>query len=338
MRAVKFSGAGGPEVLEIVDVPTPTPGPGEVLIKVAAAGLNRADALQRRGHYPPPEGASDIPGLEVSGTVVSFGSAPEKGAKKFAKAKERMPVGSEVCALLTGGGYAEYVVAPAGQVLPVPEPLDVVAAASVPEVAATVYANFFFDNRVKPGDVVLIHGGSGGIGTMAIQLLSALQCTVIVTVSSAEKAAYALNLGAHHVINYERQDFLDQVRKITAGEGVDFILDVVGGKYLDKNVKSLAIGGTIITIGLQGGAKGEINLAQMVSKRAILRGSALRPRSVKTKSQIMGELYRNVWPLISSGYVTSHLDRIFDFDDVVEAHEYFDSGQHRGKVLLRIGD
>lgn len=334
MRAVKFTEAGGPEVIEVVEVDRPEPGPGEVLIKVAAAGLNRADALQRRGHYPPPPGASDIPGLEVSGTIVGHGPAPQKGANRYARQQQRLPLGTEVCALLTGGGYAEYVVAPAGQVLEVPEPVSLLAAASLPEVAATVYTNLFYDQRVRPGDTVLIHGGSGGIGSMAIQLLAALQCTVIVTVSSAEKALYALNLGANHVINYQRQDFVEQVKVMTDGAGVDYILDVVGAKYLDKNIQALARYGTMITIGLQGGTTAELNMGALLAKKLTLRGSTLRDRSLKEKRRIMTQLGRNIWPLITGGFVNTYVDRTFPLAEAAQAHEYFDSGQHRGKVLL----
>ncbi|MFC0582265.1 NAD(P)H-quinone oxidoreductase [Micrococcoides hystricis] len=334
MRAVKFTGAGGPEVIEIVEVDRPEPAAGEVLIKVAAAGLNRADALQRRGHYPPQPGMSDIPGLEVSGTVVAYGPTPEKGAGRFASKQAQLPLGAEVCALLSGGGYADYVAVPAGQVLEVPEPVSLRAAASLPEVAATVYTNLFFDQRVRPGDRVLIHGGSGGIGSMAIQLLAALQCTVIVTVSSAEKAMYALNLGATHVINYQRQDFAEQVKIMTDGAGVDFILDVVGAKYLQRNVDSLAPFGTMVTIGLQSGARAELDMGSLLRKKLTLRGSTLRDRSLKQKRKIMSQVGANVWPLISEGYVNTYIDRTFDLEDAQAAHEYFDSGQHRGKVLL----
>lgn len=334
MRAVKFTAAGGPEVIEIVEVDRPEPAAGEVLIKVAAAGLNRADALQRRGHYPPQPGMSDIPGLEVSGTVVAYGPTPEKGAGRFARKQAQLPLGAEVCALLSGGGYADYVAVPAGQVLEVPEPVSLRAAASLPEVAATVYTNLFFDQRVRPGDRVLIHGGSGGIGSMASQLLAALQCTVIVTVSSAEKAMYALNLGATHVINYQRQDFAEQVKIMTDGAGVDFILDVVGAKYLQRNVDSLAPFGTMVTIGLQSGARAELDMGSLLRKKLTLRGSTLRDRSLKQKRKIMSQVGANVWPLISEGYVNTYIDRTFDLEDAQAAHEYFDSGQHRGKVLL----
>lgn len=296
---------------------------GEVLIDVVAAGLNRADVQQRQGHYPPPAGAPEYPGLEVSGRVA------DPGASGFA-------VGDEVVALLAGGGYAEQVAVPAGQVLPVPAGVDLVAAAALPEVVATVYSNLFLTAQLQPGERVLIHGGSGGIGTMAIQLALAFGAIPIVTGGSAGKLEVARSLGAATCINYREQDFVAEVAAVTGGKGVDVILDVVGAKYLARNVESLATGGRLVVIGLQGGAKAELNLGALMTKRALVAGTTLRGRPVAEKASIMAAVRDHVWPLIASGSVAGMVDRTFPLDDVVAAHQYFDSGEHTGKILLTI--
>lgn len=296
---------------------------GEVLIDVVAAGLNRADVQQRQGHYPPPAGAPEYPGLEVSGRVA------DAGGSGFA-------VGDEVVALLAGGGYAERVAVPAGQVLPVPAGVDLVAAAALPEVVATVYSNLFLTARLQPGERVLIHGGSGGIGTMAIQLALAFGAIPFVTAGSAAKLEVARSLGAAVCINYRDQDFVAEVAAATGGKGVDVILDVVGAKYLARNVEALATGGRLVVIGLQGGATAELNLGALMTKRASVAGTTLRGRPVAEKATIMAAVLDHVWPLIASGAVTGMVDRTFPLDDVVAAHRYFDSGEHTGKILLTV--
>lgn len=296
---------------------------GEVLIDVVAAGLNRADVQQRQGHYPPPAGAPEYPGLEVSGRVA------DPGGSEFA-------VGDEVVALLAGGGYAEQVAVAAGQVLPVPAGVDLVSAAALPEVAATVYSNLFLTAHLQQGERVLIHGGSGGIGTMAIQLALAFGAVPFVTGGSAAKLEVARSLGAATCINYREQDFVAEVAAATGGNGVDVILDVVGAKYLAQNLEALATGGRLVVIGLQGGAKAELNLGALMTKRASVAGTTLRGRPAAEKATIMAAVRDQVWPLIASGAVTGMVDRTFPLDDVVAAHRYFDSGEHTGKILLTV--
>ncbi|WP_183511935.1 NAD(P)H-quinone oxidoreductase [Paeniglutamicibacter cryotolerans] len=325
MRVVEYSAAGGPEVLALAERERPVAGNGEVLIKVAAFGLNRADVQQRRGVYPPPPGASDIPGLEVSGTIAALGSE----ATGFS-------IGDEVCALLTGGGYAEYVAAPEAQVLPIPAGVGLIDAAGLPEVVATVWSNLFMEAGVQAGDNVLIHGGSGGIGSMAIQLVAGAGASAIVTCGSAEKIAHCLRLGARAGINYREQDFVAELDRITGGAGADVILDVVGAKYLEQNVKALAPDGRLVVIGLQGGATAELNLGVLMGKRARIIGTTLRSRVVSEKGRIMAELREEVWPLLENGSVLNHVDRRFSLQDYRSAHEYFDSGLHRGKILITV--
>lgn len=323
MKIAEYRAAGGPEVLALAERERPVAGNGEVLIKVAAFGLNRADVQQRRGFYPPPPGASDIPGLEVSGTIAQLG----EGVTGFAQ-------GDEVCALLAGGGYAQYVAVPAGQVLPVPAGMDLIDAAGVPEVAATVWSNLFMEAGVQAGDNVLIHGGAGGIGSMAIQLVTAAGARAIVTCGSQEKIDYCVELGAHAGINYRSQDFVDEVRRLTGGEGVDVILDVVGAKYLGQNIDALALNGRLVVIGLQGGVKGELNLGALMGKRARIIGTTLRSRAAAEKAAIMAEVRNGVWPLLESGVLRTNSDRRFPLEDIRSAHEYFDSGDHRGKIVI----
>jgi NADPH2:quinone reductase len=293
------------------------------VIDVAAAGVNRADVQQRNGVYPPPPGASEIPGLEVSGRVSAVGAgvtAPR--------------VGDEVCALLAGGGYAEQVAVPAGQVLPVPRGVDLVTAAALPEVAATVFSNLFMTAGVQAGETVLIHGGAGGIGTMAIQLVDAFGAVPAVTAGSQEKLDVARELGAEVLINYREEDFVERIKEATGGRGADVILDVVGAKYLQRNVDALAISGRLVVIGLQGGAKAELNLGQLMAKRGAVIGTTLRARPAEEKAAIMRAVAEHVWPLVVSGDVKPQVHRTFALADAAAAHEYFDSGAHTGKILL----
>lgn len=325
MRAIEYNGAGGPEVLRVVERPRPEAGPGEVLIKVAAAGLNRADVQQRRGVYPPPPGASDIPGLEVSGTIAALG----RGVQGF-------EVGASVCALLTGGGYAEYVAVPAGQVLPVPAGMGLVEAAALPEVVCTVWSNLFMKAGVGAGEWVLIHGGAGGIGTMATQLVAAFGAHPVVTAGSPEKLEYCRRFGAEAGINYRDEDFVEEMLDISGGHGADVILDVVGAAYLDRNVRTLALGGRLVVIGLQGGAKAELDLGLLMSRRASVIGTTLRARPVEEKAEIVAQVAQHVWPLVEAGTVRAAVEARFPLEQAAEAHEHFDSGSHTGKILLTI--
>ncbi len=323
MKAVVIRGPGGPEMLELREVPDPVPGPGEVLIDVAAAGLNRADVQQRRGVYPPPPGASEYPGLEVSGTV-----ADSNGS--------RFPQGAEVVALLAGGGYAERVAVPAGQVIEAPSGVDLVEAAALPETAATVFSNLFLGAGLKAGETALIHGGAGGIGTMAIQLALAFGAVPVVTAGSAEKLRLAASLGAAAAINYREQDFVSEVRAATGGAGADVILDVVGAKYLERNLEALAVGGRLVVIGLQGGARAELNLGALMARRASITGTTLRARPVEEKAAILDAVRQEVWPLVAAGRVLPLVGRTFALAEAAAAHEYFDSGDHTGKILLKV--
>ncbi|ALE94394.1 NAD(P)H-quinone oxidoreductase [Arthrobacter alpinus] len=327
MKAIVATQAGGPEVLTLADVRAPVPGPGEVLIDVVAAGINRADVQQRRGFYPPPPGASEILGLEVSGRIAGFGPGVTKP----------FTVGEKVVALLTGGGYAQQVAVPAGQVLPLPGGVDVVTAASLPEVAATVYSNLFMTAMLQPGETVLVHGGTGGIGVMAVQLAKAAGAFVIATAGSDEKVATLTSyLGADVAINYRTQDFVELVKDHTGGQGANVILDVVGAKYLQQNVDALAMYGRLVVIGLQGGAKAELNLGTLLAKRAAVIGTTLRARPVGEKSAIMDGVRENVWPLIADGTLKTVVDKTFPLAQASAAHTYFDSGTHVGKVLLTL--
>ncbi|KIC67094.1 NAD(P)H-quinone oxidoreductase [Arthrobacter sp. NQ7] len=325
MKAVYISEPGGPEVLEVRDVDAPVPGQGEVLIDVVAAGLNRADVQQRRGFYPPPPGAPEIPGLEVSGRIAGFGPGVSKP----------FSVGDKVVALLAGGGYAQQVAVPAEQVLRVPEGVDLVTAASLPEVAATVYSNLIMTAQLQPGETVLIHGATGGIGTMAIQLAKAFGAKVATTAGTEEKVSTAKAfLGADIAINYREEDFPDSLRRQNDGRGADVILDVVGAKYLQQNVDALADYGRLVVIGLQGGTKGELDLGLLLKKRAAVVATALRPRPVAEKGAIMTAVRDAVWPLVADGRIRPLVAKTFPLDQVAAAHHYFDSGDHVGKVLL----
>ena len=327
MKAIVATAPGGPEVLELQDVPVPVPGPGEVLIDVVAAGINRADVQQRQGHYPPPAGASETLGLEVSGRIAGFG--PDV-AKPFSK-------GEKVVALLAGGGYAQQVAVPAEQVLRIPEGIDLVTAAGLPEVAATVYSNLFMTAQLQAGETVLIHGGTGGIGAMAVQLAKAFGATVAATSGNTEKVStLSAFLGADIAINYAEQDFVDVLRKRTGGHGADVILDVVGAKYLQRNVDALAMYGRLVVIGLQGGTTAELNLGALVAKRAAIIGTTLRARPVAEKGAIMEAVREHVWPQLTSGAVKTLVDKTFPLAQAAQAHAYFNSGEHMGKVLLLV--
>lgn len=323
MRAIEYQGAGGVEVLVETERPKPVPGHGEVLIKVAGFGLNRADVQQRNGVYPPPPGASDIPGLEVAGSVEAVG--PDTDARL---------IGQRVCALLSGGGYAQYVAVPVGHILQIPDHVDLVDAAGFMEVAATVVSNLFLEAKLVAGQNVLIHGGAGGIGSMAIQLCVAAGANVIVTASSPEKIAHCIALGAHHGINYREEDFVVRAKELTNGKGVDVILDVVGAKYLDSNIKALAFDGTLVIIGLIGGARAELNIGLLMGKRARVIGTTLRARPADQKSAIISEVAARVVPLLEDGTLDLAIDRRFSFTDIRLAHEYFDSGTHTGKIVV----
>lgn len=325
MRAVTFDGAGGPEVIRVVERPVPAPVAGEILLKVAAAGLNRADVQQRRGAYPVPPGASDIPGLEASGHVVARG---------VGVAAEDWPDGAPAMALLAAGGYAEYVAVSVEQCLPVPPSLSLVDAGGIPEVACTVVSNLALTVPVASGDVVLVHGGSGGIGTFALQFLRGRGATTIATGSTRAKLDWAAAHGADHVVDYAMEDFVERAKALTNGRGVDVVLDVVGAKYLERNVDALADGGRIVTIGLVGGTKAELNLAKLLNKRAGIIATALRSRPAAQKAQIVQTVRQEVLPALADGSIVVPVDRTFPLEDAAHAHAYFDAGVHRGKVLL----
>jgi putative PIG3 family NAD(P)H quinone oxidoreductase len=323
VRAVVPRQPGGPEVLEYVDVPDPSVGPGEVLLDVAATAVNRADLLQRQGHYPPPPGASDILGLECSGTVAALGDDVTGIA-----------VGDEVCALLAGGGYATRVVVPAGQVMPAPAGVDLVTAAALPEVAATVWSNVMMVAGLRSGDSFLVHGGAGGIGTFAIQLAHALGARVFATAGSADKLALCTELGADVAINYREQDFVEVVRDETDGAGVDVILDNMGASYLARNVASLATRGRLVVIGLQGGTTAELDLNALMRKRAAVAGTTLRARPMGEKSAICAEVTEHVWPLVADATIRAVVSHRLPLAEAAEGHRLVESGESTGKVLL----
>ena len=323
MRAVTQSAPGGPETLVVTELPDPVPGPGEVLLEVAATAVNRADLLQRQGFYPPPPGASDIIGLECSGTVAGLG----EGVTGWA-------VGDQVCALLAGGGYASRVVVPAGQLMPVPDGVDLVSAAALPEVACTVWSNVFMIAGLRPGDAFLVHGGGGGIGTFAIQLAAASGARVFTTAGSAEKLERCRELGAEVAINYRDEDFVEVVRAETDGAGADVVLDNMGAKYLARNVDVLADEGRLVVIGMQGGTKAELDLGRLLSKRGAVIATALRSRPVEGKARICASVVEHVWPLVADGTIQPIVSAVLPLDDVAEAHRMIESGDAVGKVLL----
>jgi NADPH2:quinone reductase len=322
MRAIEISTPGGPEVLRMVERPTPAPGSGELLVRVEAAGVNRPDILQRLGQYPPPPGISDLPGLEVAGTVSAVG--PDVS---------RWREGDSVCALVAGGGYAEYCVVPEPQALPLPRGFRPGEAAAIPETFFTVWTNLFDRGKLTEGETVLIHGGSSGIGTTAIQLARAFGATVLATAGSDAKCAACERLGAR-AINYRTADFLQVTREFTGAKGVDVILDIVGGDYLQKNIECLAMHGRLIQIGLLGGSRAEINLRPLMQKRLTLTGSTLRTRSVAEKGAIARDLEARVWPLLASRQVAPLIDRTLPLGDAAEAHRLLESGEVIGKIVL----
>jgi NADPH2:quinone reductase len=324
MTAIEISEPGGPEVLKAVQRPVPVAGPGEVLVKVAAAGVNRPDVLQRLGAYPPPPGASDIPGLEISGTVVAAG---EGGAQL---------IGTKVCALVAGGGYAEYCVAPVGTCLPVPEVLRMIEAAAIPETLFTVWINLFERGFAADGDTVLVHGGTSGIGTMAILLGNLFGLEVIVTCGSDDKCASAVELGAAHAINYRETDFVDAVERWTEGRGVAVVLDMVGGDYVARNLKCLADDGRHVSIAVQRGATAEVPIFELMRRRLTMTGSTLRPRDVNFKTMVADELAKTVWPYVEGNRLKPVIDATFPLAEAAAAHARMESGEHVGKIVLEI--
>ena len=325
MRAVTVPHPGAPESLVIADVEAPSPAAGEVRVRVAAAGVNRADILQRQGRYDPPPGSSPYLGLEVSGTIDALGDGVQGWS-----------VGEEVCALLVGGGYAEQVCVPAGQLLPVPAGVGLVDAAALPEVACTVWSNLVDVARLQSGETLLVHGGSSGIGTMAIQLAAAMGAQVAVTAGSADKLDFCRGLGARTLINYREEDFVDRLKSATEGRGADVILDNMGAKYLMRNVESLADGGRLVIIGMQGGVKAELDIASLLRKRGSVIATALRSRSPEQKAAIVAAVRTHVWPLVEAGGVRPVVHATHPLEEVVAAHEEMESSRHIGKILLTL--
>jgi putative PIG3 family NAD(P)H quinone oxidoreductase len=323
MRAVTVPTPGGVDALEVVDRPVPEPAPGEVLIRVTAAGLNRADVLQRQGFYDPPPGGSDILGLECSGDIVSVGEGVTD-----------LQPGAHVCALLTGGGYAEYVSVPAGQVATVPSGISLTEAAGLMEVASTVWSNVFMMGKLKHGETLLVHGGGSGIGTFAIQLAKAFGAKVVVTVGSEEKSAFCRELGADLVINYKEQDFADVMTE--ADVRADVILDIIGAKYLAANVSVLATAGRLVIIGMQGGVKAELNLGALLTKRAAVMATSLRARPAGEKAAIVSAMVAQVWPLVTDGTVRPIIHATYPLEDVRQAHQVMEDSSHTGKILLTL--
>ena len=324
MRAIEISAPGGPEMLRLVERPVPEPGIDEVLVRVAAAGVNRPDILQRMGAYPPPPGASDIPGLEIAGTVVAAGD----GASHL--------IGTRVCALVAGGGYAGYCVAPAGTCLPVPEVLKMTEAAAMPETLFTVWINLFERGFAADGDTVLVHGGTSGIGTMAIRLGRLFGLDVIVTCGSNAKCAAARNIGASHAINYSEQDFVAAIKELTGGKGVDVVLDMVGGDYVPRNLQCLADDGRHVSIAFQRGPVAEVPIVEIMRRRLTMTGSTLRPRDVRFKTMVADELAKTVWPYVEGNRLKPVIDKVFPLGEATEAHRRMESGEHVGKIVLSI--
>jgi putative PIG3 family NAD(P)H quinone oxidoreductase len=326
MRAVEITSFGAPDVLRLGERPLPQAGAGELLIRVSASGINRPDVLQRLGHYAPPPGTSDLPGLEVAG-VIEAGDAA-------AMAEAGFRIGDRVCALVAGGGYAQCCVAPVVQCLPVPDGLSDVEAASLPETFFTVWSNVFDRGRLQPGETLLIQGGTSGIGATAIQLARAFGATVIVTAGNDAKCSACLSMGAHHAINYKAQDFVTEVQRITAGKGVDVVLDMVGGDYVAREVECLAEDGRIVIIAVQGGIQSGFNAGLVLRRRLTITGSTLRPRPVAFKGAIARALRERVWPLLASGAIKPVIHSTFAAADAAQAHVLMESGQHIGKIVL----
>jgi putative PIG3 family NAD(P)H quinone oxidoreductase len=325
MTAIEITKPGGPEVLRPVQRPVPRPANGEVLIRVDAAGVNRPDVLQRRGQYPPPPGASDIPGLEVAGTIVDLG-----------RDADRWQLADRVCALVAGGGYAEYCVAPAPQCLPLPENVDVVSAAAIPETFLTVWTNLFQRGALRGGERVLIHGGTSGIGTTAIQLAHVLGASVYASAGSDEKCAACRRLGAAVAINYRDNDFVEVINRETNGAGVDVILDIIGGDYFNRNIECLAINGRLVQIGLLGGSTATIDLGRVMRRRLTITGSTLRVRPVEEKGALAREVEKNVWPLLAARRIAPIIDRTFPLAEASAAHRRMEAGEHIGKLVLTV--
>jgi NADPH2:quinone reductase len=325
MAAVGFDAPGGPGVLRIERMAVPRPGPGEVLVKVAFAGVNRPDVIQRMGFYPPPPGASPIPGLEISGTVAALGEGVVT------------PIpGQNICALVSGGGYAEYCIAKATHCLPVPEGLSLEMAAALPETLFTVWHNVFERGFAHEGETILVHGGTSGIGVMAILLGKLFGLTVVVTCGSAAKCEAARGIGADHAIDYKAGDFVAEVARITEGRGVDLVLDMVAGDYVARNLKCLAEDGRHVTIAVQGGVRAEINMAEVMRRRLMLTGSTLRPRSDEFKALLADEIARNAWPLVADGNLRPVMDQVFPLAEAAAAHARMEAGDHIGKIVLKV--
>ena len=325
MKAITIPVPGGADALIEADVEAPKPQPGEVVVDVVAAGVNRADVMQRMGHYNPPKGSSPLPGLEVSGRIGEVGMGVEG-----------WQVGDEVCALLTGGGYAEQVAVPAAQLLPVPKGVDLAQAAALPEVTCTVWSNVFLTANLQPGQVLLVHGGSSGIGTMAIQLAREVGAHVAVTAGSAEKLEVCRELGAEILVNYREEDFVARVRTASDGHGADVILDNIGAKYLERNLDLLAVNGRLVVIGLQGGRSAEINLGAMLAKRCALIATTLRARPAQEKATIVAAVREHVWPLIEAGRVGPVVHSTYPLAQAADAHREMESSTHIGKILLTV--
>ena len=326
MRVVEIARPGGLEVLRIAQRPKPMPQPGEVVIRVAAAGVNRPDCFQRAGSYAPPPGASDLPGLEVAGTIAAVG----EGVTQWKP-------GDEVCALTPGGGYAQYCATPASHCLPLPDGMDLAQAASLPETFFTVWINVFERGALQPGETLLVQGGASGIGVTAIQLARAFGSRVFATAGSAEKCAACEDLGAERAINYRIEDFAEVVRQLTGGKGVDVILDMVGGEYLQRELKCLATDGRLSIIAFLGGSKATLDMGDVLYRRLTITGSTLRPRSIAYKAQIAAALREKVWPLLSQGRIRPVIHRVFPLEQAAAAHSMMESGAHIGKILLSVG-
>ena len=326
MRAIGFDTPGGPDVLRLESLPVPSPGAGQVLVRVAFAGVNRPDVIQRLGHYPPPPGASPIPGLEISGHIAAVGEGIDPSL-----------IGNRVCALVSGGGYAEYCLAQADHCLPVPDGLSLAEAAALPETLFTVWHNVFERGWACDGETILVHGGTSGIGSMAILLGKLFGLTVVVTCGGADKCARALEIGADHAIDYKASDFVAEVAAITGGRGVNLVLDMVAGDYVPRNLKCLAEDGRHVTIAVQGGARAELNMAVVMSRRYTLTGSTLRPRSNQFKALLAQEIAGNAWPLVEEGLLRPVMDQVFPLEQAAAAHARMEAGSHVGKIVLEVG-